>query len=309
MPHRISIAFAYSILYLFTLSHATQAAPPDQTQSKPNIVFAIADDWSWPHSGADGDPVVKTPNFDRLAREGMRFSRVFCLAPSCTPSRGSILCGQEPHRLEQGGNLWSQLPSKFVTYPDLLEQNGYHVGVTRKGWGPGTLEDTGRTRNPAGPSFKSFDQFLKSVPQGKPFCYWFGSYDPHRPYEKGSGVKASLDPDQVNVPAFLPDTPEIRRDILDYYVEVQRFDSQVGEILKSLENAGLAQNTLVVVTSDNGMPFPRTRPTSMKQVFTCQWSLAGPQRSNQGKRPTPSSPSATSHPPFSKPPTSPFPTP
>lgn len=253
MLSRISCGF----LAFFLSTAFLQAAGPGP--DRPNIVFAIADDWSWPFAGAYGSAVVKTPGFDRVAREGMLFSRAFCADPSCTPSRGSILCGQEPHRLEQGGNLWSQLPSKFTTYPDLLERAGYHVGLTGKGWGPGTLEGTGRTRNPAGPSYKSFDQFLKSVPEGKPFCYWFGSHDPHRPYEKGSGLKAGMDPDKVEVPAFLPDTPEIRRDILDYFFEIQRFDSQVGAILDALDKAGLAQSTLVVMTSDNGMPFPRAK--------------------------------------------------
>src|SRR5437870_8072225 len=105
---------------------------------RPNILFALADDWAWPHAGVYGDKVVQTPTFDRVAAEGMLFSHVFCVAPSCTPSRAAILTGQASHRLEESGNLWSILRKKYACYPDLLEAAGYHVGMTRKGWGPGS---------------------------------------------------------------------------------------------------------------------------------------------------------------------------
>ena len=85
----------------------------------PNILFCISDDQSWLHAGAYGDKVVKTPNFDRIANEGVLFNHAYCAAPSCTPSRGGILTGQHIWRLEQGGNLWSTLPAKFPVYPDL----------------------------------------------------------------------------------------------------------------------------------------------------------------------------------------------
>jgi arylsulfatase A-like enzyme len=227
--------------------------------TRPNLLFAIADDWSWPHAGAYGDRGVKTPTFDRLAEEGVLFTHAYCASPSCTPSRGAILTGQPVHRLENGANLWSMLPAKFAVYPDLLERAGYRVGFTRKGWGPGTLEGTGRSRNPAGPRFKDFNQFFDDVPDDKPFCFWFGSVDPHRNYEKGSGLKSGMKLADASVPPFLPDTPEVRSDILDYYWEVQRFDREVGEILSRLEKAGRLDNTVVVMTSDNGMPFPRAK--------------------------------------------------
>ena len=226
---------------------------------RPNILFALADDWSYPHASIYGDKVVKTPTFDRVATEGVLFTHAYCATPSCTPSRGAILTGQWPHRLEEGGNLWSILPAKFAVYPDILEEAGYFVGITRKGWGPGSDKDGGRTRNPAGPRFKNFTQFYKQIPDGKPFCFWFGSTDPHRVYEKGSGVKSGMTLEDVQVPAWLPDTPEVRNDICDYYWEVQRFDREVGAILDFLDKAGQLENTLVVITSDNGMPFPRAK--------------------------------------------------
>ena len=129
----------------------------------PNILFALADDWSWPHTSIASDRVVKTPTFDRVAREGVLFDSAFVSAPSCTPSRGAILTGQWHWRLEEGGNLWSTLPAKFEVYPDLLEQAGYHVGFTRKGWGPGRNEPGGRTHNPAGPKYENFEQFKSKL--------------------------------------------------------------------------------------------------------------------------------------------------
>jgi arylsulfatase A-like enzyme len=243
--------------------------------TRPNILFCLADDWAWPHAGAYGDKVVKTPAFDRVAREGVLFTHAFSAAPSCTPSRAAMLTGQSPHRLEEGGNLHGFLPKRFPVYPNLLENAGYVVGFTGKGWGPGNFQAGGRTRNPAGPGFKDFKAFLKTVPTDKPFCFWFGSHDPHRPYDKGSGVAAGMNPRDVIVPPFWPDTSEIRSDILDYYVEVQRFDRDVGELLATIEEAGKSQNTLVVISGDNGWPFPRGKANlydaGTRQPLAIRW--------------------------------------
>lgn len=225
----------------------------------PNIIVIIADDWSQADAGIYGNAIIRTPNIDRLGKEGLVFRNAFCAAPSCTPSRAAILTGRYPHQMEEGGNLWSFLPAKYEVYPDRLEQAGYVVGHTRKGWGPGNFKAGGRERNPAGPNSKSFGDFIQGVPREKPFTFWFGSQDPHRPYVKGSGRRLGLDPAKVKVPPYWPDTPEVREDILDYYAEVQRFDTDVGELLSELEKAGRRENTLIVITSDNGMPFPRAK--------------------------------------------------
>jgi N-sulfoglucosamine sulfohydrolase len=235
------------------------AAETPRSDPRPNILFCIADDWSWPHASIFGDKVVRTPAFDRVAREGALFARTFCAAPSCTPSRAAILTGQAPHRLREGANLWGFLPSRFQVYPDLLEKAGYVVGLKGKGWGPGNVQAGGWKRNPAGPSLKSFEEFLNAAPKGRPFCFWFGSSNPHRPYEKGAGRSAGMKIEEVVVPPHLPDTPEVRSDILDYFFEVQRFDREVGGLLDLLEHRGELDNTLIVVTSDNGMPFPRSK--------------------------------------------------
>lgn len=252
--------------------------PPKQ----PNILLAIADDWSWPHAGAYGDPTVKTPVFDRLAREGVLFTRAFAAAPSCTPSRAALLTGRYPHQLEEGGTLHGFLPEKFPVYTDLLERAGYYAGYTRKGWGPGRFEPGGRTRNPAGAAFSDFDAFLRGRRAGQPFVFWFGSQDPHRPYEEGSGAASGIDLASIRVPAFLPDTPEVRRDLADYYFEVQRFDRELGQIIDRLRALGELDNTLVVVTADNGMPFPRAKANVYDAGARVPFAMRWPGRAKAG---------------------------
>lgn len=230
-------------------------------QRLPNIVVAIADDWSFPHASIYGDRTVRTPHIDRVAREGVLFTHAFVAAPSCTPSRAALLTGQAVHRLGAGANLWGYLPREHAVYPDLLERRGYQVGFAGKGWGPGRYEPGGRERNPAGPQYKNFDDFLRQRASGRPFAFWFGSTDPHRPYTAGSGASLGRAPEDIQVPAFLPNTPAVRADLLDYYFEVERFDRDVGAMVEALSRAGELDNTVLIVTSDNGMPFPRAKAT------------------------------------------------
>ena len=230
-------------------------------QERPNILFCIADDWGWPHASAYGDPVLKTPTFDRIAREGVLFQHAYVSSPSCTPSRNAILTGQYHWRLDEGANLWSSLSTRFPVYPLLLAARGYHVGHWRKSWGPGRVKVGGYTdSHPAGkPYKKGFEQFLAARPDKKPFCFWLGAHDPHRGYALGSGRRSGMDIDQVKVPAFYPNVEQVRSDIADYYFEVQRFDSDVARALAMLEARGELENTIVVMTGDHGMPFPRCK--------------------------------------------------
>src|SRR5205085_1221296 len=124
---------------------------------RPNILLLIADDQSWAHVGYMGDPAIKTPALDRIAREGVVFERAHCFSASCTPSRGALLTGRPIWQLEEGANLWSTLSQKFQTYTDVLEDAGYKVGFTGKGWAPGDAKALGRKRNPAGYSAPDFD--------------------------------------------------------------------------------------------------------------------------------------------------------
>lgn len=229
------------------------------SQSTPNILFLIADDWSYPHAGVYGDPVVRTPTFDQLALEGALFHNAYTAAPSCSPSRASILTGRYPHQNDSGGNLWSEWPSQYPTYVEQLEQAGYFAGSTRKGWGPGDFRVSGLSHNPAGKYYPDFGKFLEERPEGAPFVFWFGSSDPHREYETNTGIQAGMKLENVRVPGFLPDLNCVRNDMLDYYFEVERFDRECGQLIRMLRERGELENTIVVMTSDNGMPFPRAK--------------------------------------------------
>lgn len=244
---------------------------------RPNILFCISDDQSYAHTGANGDPVIKTPAFDRMAKEGLRFVHAFCDAPTCGPSRSAILTGQPIWRLEEAGNIHSTLPAKFATYTELLQKAGYTIGHTGKGWSPGRLEPGGRIVNPAGPEFEgrtlrapingmsqkdyagNFEDFLGQLPENAPFCFWLGTHEPHRGFENGVGIKSGKDPAKVIVPPIFPDNEIVRSDILDYLVEVEHFDNMVARAIASLEASNQLDNTIVVVTSDHGMPFPRAK--------------------------------------------------
>jgi arylsulfatase A-like enzyme len=232
---------------------ATSVAADD----RPNILFAIADDWGWPHAGAYGDEVVKTPTFDRLAAEGALFEHTYVSSPSCTPSRGAILTGRYHWQLEGAGNLWSVFPDKFATYPEVLAKAGYVTGAIGKHWGPGRTETKGRTLS--GQPSPPIGKFLANRPQDKPFCYWLGTSDPHRPYKLGTGEASGMDLSKIKLFGHYPDSPEIRSDVADYYFEVQRFDKLVGTAIAALEEAGVLDDTIVVMTGDHGMPFPRCK--------------------------------------------------
>lgn len=242
---------------LFLLAVMVLLVPgPLQAQDAPNILFAFADDWGYPHAGAYGDAVVETPTFDRMAREGVLFQRAFVSSPSCTPSRGSIVAGQDFWRLGPAANLWSTFPEEIQVYPELLaDRADYAVGHTRKGWGPGRIGE--RSHNPAGPDFESFEQFLEQRSEGQPFAFWFGSHDPHRPYSDSLRRAMNVPTEEVEVPPSLPDAPAVRRDIANYYAEVQRFDREVGRLLATLAERGELENTIVVMSGDHGWPFPR----------------------------------------------------
>lgn len=228
---------------------------------RPNIVFAIADDWGWPHASAyRNDDVCKTPTFDRVAANGILFHHAYVSSPSCTPSRNAILTGQDFWRLGGGGNLWSVLDTAHRTYPNLLEEAGYFTGHWRKSWGPGKLSNW--NRHPAGERVRNPTEFLRqwqASASEKPFCFWFGASDPHRGYKLHSGRESGMNLKRIKLFEHYPDSPEIRGDVADYYFEVQRFDRELGQFLDQLQELDLLHNTLVVITGDHGMPFPRCK--------------------------------------------------
>lgn len=254
IPKLITLIF-FADIFLFLCSNCE--SNQEQTQTRPNFLLLMSDNQSWNHLGCYGDPVVQSPVIDRLAKKGVRFTNAYCAAPSCTPARASMLTGQEIWRLEEGANLWGILPSKFKAYTELLEDADYLVGMEGKGWGPGNYQDGGWSRNPGGDTYKSFEEFYQNCKADQPFCYWFSSRDPHRPYKTHEEKK---DPDKlakVVVPPYLPDNDLVRADMLDYYAEIEQFDNDVGLFIEHLTKVGELNNTLIVICSDNGWQMPR----------------------------------------------------
>lgn len=266
-----------TVLILSAWGFSFAAPPPAQ---RPNILFALADDWGFGHAGAYGCAWVKTPAFDRVAREGVLFTHAYTPTAKCAPSRASILTGRNPWQLKAAANHWCYFPPEFKTYPEALSESGYFVGMTMKGWAPGVAKDaSGKARQMAGRPFNTrkltppakgissndyaanFSDFLEAAPKGQPWCFWFGCVEPHRNYEYGSGAaqggkKVSEVP---RVPGYWPDNETVRNDMLDYAFEIEHFDAHLGRMLAELERRGLLESTLVVVTSDNGMPFPHSK--------------------------------------------------
>jgi N-sulfoglucosamine sulfohydrolase len=268
------------LVWPVALAHALCAGAASGAE-RPNFLFILTDDQSWPHAGAYGDPVVQTPAIDRLAEEGVLFTHSFTATPSCTGSRSAILAGQDIWRLRQAGILHGSIPPDLDLFPLLLEDAGYFVGFTGKGWNPGSWDYLGLERYPIGREFNdrldekkiaegispvdyaaNFDDFLAARRDGQPFFFWLGTREPHRKYQYGAGQQeAGLDPARVRVPAYLPDSDVVRQDLLDYYYEIQWLDTHIESVLAALEEAGELDNTIVVVTSDNGLPFPRGKTT------------------------------------------------
>jgi arylsulfatase A-like enzyme len=171
-----------------------------------------------------------------------------------------MLTGQACHRLRDAANLWGSWPHSLWTYPEILEDAGYTIGMEGKGWGPGVVfqkSSARRNRNPAGRTFASFNTFLEAKPEGRPFCFWFGSHNPHQPWTAKARHYAGLDKSKIKLPAYLPDHPEVRQAIINYYAEVQAYDEELGTVLDELKARGLDKNTLVVAMGDNGWQTPR----------------------------------------------------
>jgi len=252
---------------------------------RPNILLLLGDNWAAPHASVLGDPVVKTPNFDRLAAEGVVFTHAFAPNPSCSPSRASLLTGRTTHRLNEAASLYGPLAPDIPRYPKVLEDAGYFIGLNGKGWGPGMIppEPDGRKRNFAGDSFESFDTFLASRPAGKPFCFWFGSHDPHVPWDRGEQFRASLNASKLRIPANLPDHPSVREDMLGYYAEVAQFDYECGQILETLRKTGELDNTVVVMTSDNGWQLPRGLANCYDLGVRIPMAIRYPERIRKGQ--------------------------
>jgi len=262
--------------FLSAAAAATMTAGA-QTAKRPNVLFIIFDDWGFSHASAYGAKWVKTPGFDRVAKEGALFTHAFTSNPKCSPCRATILMGRNSWQTREAVSHQSLFPNEFAVYPAAMEKAGYFVGLTGKGWGPGDFKSTGWPHNPAGKSYDAkktkppysgmgpndytgnFEDFLSQRPKDTPFCFWMGFAEPHRAYEEGSGLRSGKKLADVTLPAYYPDVKLIRSDMLDYAVEVEYADGYITKALDKLAAIGELENTLVIVTSDHGMPFPRVK--------------------------------------------------
>ena len=258
-------------------------------QKRPNILFAISDDQSFEHTSFLGCKFVKTPAFDRVASEGIYFSNCIAGSPGCAPSRSALVTGRHHWQNEQSGQHASSWMKKHVPFIDLLDANGYATGRTGKGVSPFRYardenDSLWRTTDAAGIEhsnihyeigspddersargistlnyFENFKYFMENVRGEKPFFFWYGSTEPHREFEQDSWKRNGKNLDDVAVPGFFPDHEIVRGDLLDYAVEIEWFDLHLLRMLTYLEEIGELENTIVIVTSDNGMPFPRAK--------------------------------------------------
>lgn len=277
----MKIQHIIGLLFITLIVNFSSCTPQkNEIPSPPNILFAIADDASFPHMGAYGCDWVNTPAFDRVANQGILFTNAYTPNAKCSPSRACILTGRNSWQLEEAANHVPFFPTKFKTYAEALTENGYHVGYTAKGWAPGVANDVdGNPRQLTGVPYNefkttppakyisnndytaNFKAFLNEKPAEQPFCFWYGSTEPHRAYEFRAGIeKGGKSLDEVDkVFAFWPDNDTVRADILDYAFEIEYFDQHLQKMLDILEENGELDNTLVIVTADNGMPFPRIK--------------------------------------------------
>jgi len=277
-------------------------AAPAANDQRPNVLIFMTDDHSWLHMGYAGDPVVRTPHVDRLARQGVIFDHAYCSASSCAPSRAAMFTGRNFWELGSGANLHGAVDRRFTVFPEILREHGYHYAYTGKGYEPRTQVPDVQTFDVAGgdrvnmrrlsndempfPNMNAtpghnfdysgeFAKFLEGRPEGQPFAFFCGFHEPHVPYHNGSGEIMGLDPAKVRVPPYAVDNEFTRRYFLDYYYEIEYADQHVGRILQMLEERGELENTLIIFTSDNGIVMPRAKGScydwGTRMPFVAYW--------------------------------------
>ncbi len=268
---RAAGAGAVSLLTPHSLAGASSQAGRGE---RPNFVVIVADDQGWNDAGCYGHPHIRTPNIDRLAAEGLRFTQAFLTCSSCSPTRCSIMTGRYPHSTG-AKELHQPLPADQIVFAGLLKQGGYYTASAGK-WHLGNAAkvnfDTIVGGGPSG--CERWVQTLQNRPKDKPFFMWLASMDPHRGYQPGTLAEPHKPEDAV-VPPFLPDVAATRKDLGMYYDEITRMDGYIGQVLDELDRQGIAENTFVLFLSDNGRPFPRCKTTvydsGIKTPFVVRW--------------------------------------
>lgn len=232
---------------------------------KPNILLLHSHDIGDLIGCYAGD-AARTPNLDRLAAEGVVFENHFAASPTCSPSRGAMLTGLTPHRnglmaLASGGH-WEVNPD-LPTIPGLLREAGYATasfGVWHISLDPGDFGvEGGNQEAVCERAAANAIGFLRARPKDKPFFLMVGFREPHRPW--GDPASEPWKPADARVPGYLPDVPEVREEMRQFYADVGRMDAAVGSILRYLEEADLDGNTLVIYTADHGIAMPLAKGT------------------------------------------------
>ncbi|NQT11645.1 MAG: sulfatase-like hydrolase/transferase, partial [Planctomycetes bacterium] len=222
---------------------------------KPNFLFVIADDCTYRDLGCYGGQ-AHTPNIDRLALEGKRFTHCFQAAPMCSPTRHNIYTGLYPVRSGAYPNHTFAKPgTKSVVH--YLKPLGYRVALSGKRHiAPKEVfpfENLPAVGN--NPNFERIDAFMAECKaDATPFCLFACSNEPHSPWNKGDPSR--YDADKLKLPPYFVDTPETRENLVNYLAEITYYDRQVGQCLALLDRHGLAQDTLVIVVSEQGSSFP-----------------------------------------------------
>ncbi len=258
-----------ALIGLFSCQKENKEVPP-------NIIVFIADDVSWNDFGCYGNKEVKTPNIDRIAGEGIKFTNAYLTASSCSPSRISILSGRYPHNTG-AAELHTQPPVDLPGFADVLKEQGYYCGQAGK-WHAGEYLksgfDTLHRKIIMNGGEGKWLELIKNRPDEKPFFMWLASIDSHRDWGENE-FSGTNDPAEIDPPVYLADGVKTRKDLAQYYDEIKRFDHYIGEVENLLEQQGVLDNTLFIIMADNGRPFPgcktRVYDRGMKTPFILSW--------------------------------------
>lgn len=243
----------------FAVGASSIFAPPALAQMgaiKPNMIWLIADDLGGKDLGCYGHPTLRTPNINRMAAEGLRFTHAFVTTSSCSPSRASMFTGKYPHSTG-AENLHDPLPAEQRIVPELLRAADYYSGSVGKfHLGAVAAKKLDKIEDDLG----AWKAFLDNRQKSKPFFLSIGFHDAHRPFDRGC-IDQPYEHTEIMVPPYLPDIQEAREELAGYYDEITRMDGVIGEVLQYLEQHDLTKSTMIVFVSDNGMPFPRAKTT------------------------------------------------
>ncbi|MCF7957195.1 MAG: sulfatase [Phycisphaerae bacterium] len=241
---------------------------------RPNIVLIIGDDISQHDFGCYGTPSIRTPNVDKLAANGLRFTNAYLTVSQCSPTRCSIITGRYPHNTG-APELHMPLPEGQVMFPEQLKRAGYHTAAAGK-WHMGNYARRAFDKvvgGGAGGEERWID-CLQKRPKDKPFFMWFASYDAHRPWDDKIEAKRHT-PKDVIIPPYMVDITSERTDMARYYDEVQRLDRYTGYVVEELKKQGVLDNTIIIFMADNGRPFWRAKTrlydSGIKTPFVVHW--------------------------------------